>query len=269
VWDRFSKRLKRAIKHASELAQELGTAYIEPEHLLIGLLQGSESTAYRMISRLGVAPEKIVRHAGMELPRSSTTPTNMAFSDAAKSLLEQSFVHARRLSHDHIGTGHMLLAIACARGTSLSQMLRGFEIEYEQLREVLTQQLWVGGSATQPLALQVALHPRLTRAIALAKCAEITTLMSHIEFADFETDESWIHRCKLMLRELLAFMPEGPQELFAELQLASPVDLRSLEQLIGEDKVLGLENLLWQLAKETIPAWAIILEADFRRMTPG
>ena len=56
-----SPRLKSALDRAFLVSRELGHSYVAPEHLLFGLAQVPDSFAGHLLSRLGVAPQKVLQ----------------------------------------------------------------------------------------------------------------------------------------------------------------------------------------------------------------
>ena len=70
VLSRFTPRTKRLVEIAAYEARKSGVDYIEPEHLLLGLLREGESVALRILSGLGVDIRKAYSQAGSTRPKS-------------------------------------------------------------------------------------------------------------------------------------------------------------------------------------------------------
>ena len=107
----FTNRAKKAIDLANELAIELGHNYIGTEHILYGLVKEGSGVAAKVLSNQGIEPDmvidKIVELVGNEAPITET----MGFTPRSKRVIETSFIEARKLGYNYIGTEHLLIGI--------------------------------------------------------------------------------------------------------------------------------------------------------------
>ena len=107
----FTNRAKKAIDLANELAIELGHNYIGTEHILYGLVKEGSGVAARVLANQGIEPDmiidKIVEFVGNEAPITET----MGFTPRSKRVIETSFIEARKLGYNYIGTEHLLIGI--------------------------------------------------------------------------------------------------------------------------------------------------------------
>lgn len=81
---RLTPRAARCLKHAEDIAQELGHSHIGTEHLILGLLREPGGIAAQVLENLGVKQqlgEEIVRIIDSESYR---TPSNRAVNQAAE-----------------------------------------------------------------------------------------------------------------------------------------------------------------------------------------
>jgi ATP-dependent Clp protease ATP-binding subunit ClpC len=112
MFERFTARARRAVVNAQEEARELNHNYIGTEHLLLGLMREPESVAARALQELKIsqdtARERVIQIVGRgQQPQSGHIP----FTPRAKKVLELSLREALQLSHDYIGTEHILLGL--------------------------------------------------------------------------------------------------------------------------------------------------------------
>ena len=107
----FTNRAKKAIDLANELAIELGHNYIGTEHILYGLVKEGSGVAARVLANQGIEPDmiidKIVELVGNEAPITET----LGFTPRSKRVIETSFIEARKLGYNYIGTEHLLIGI--------------------------------------------------------------------------------------------------------------------------------------------------------------
>ncbi len=112
MFERFTARARRAVVDAQEEARELNHNYIGTEHLLLGLMREPESVAARALQELKISQdavrERVIQIIGRgKQPLSGHIP----FTPRAKKVLELSLREALQLSHNYIGTEHILLGL--------------------------------------------------------------------------------------------------------------------------------------------------------------
>lgn len=112
MFNNFSQKASMALNFALQAARELGHSYIGTEHLLIGLVQTEDSVAQKALSNGGITVEGLVSRIAESI--GTGTPSNVSGQDMTprmKKILEQSYLEARQLGHNIIGTEHLLLAL--------------------------------------------------------------------------------------------------------------------------------------------------------------
>ena len=109
---KFTSRAKKAIELAQDEAVNLGHNYIGTEHILYGLVREGAGVASKVLQNQGVTPNdvenKIVDMIGKEVITSQET---LGFTPRSKRVIENSFIEARKLGYDYIGTEHLLIGI--------------------------------------------------------------------------------------------------------------------------------------------------------------
>ena len=109
---KFTSRAKKAIEIAGEEAANLGHNYIGSEHILYGLLKEGAGVASRVLSNQNISCEdvenKIIELIGKETFISTQT---LGFTPRSKRIIENSFIEAKKLGYDYIGTEHLLIGI--------------------------------------------------------------------------------------------------------------------------------------------------------------
>ncbi len=109
---KFTSRAKEAIEHAQEEAISLGHNYVGSEHILYGLIKEGSGVASRILTNQGITDEnvenKIIEMIGKEVITSNET---LGFTPRSKRVIENSFIEAKKLGYDYIGTEHLLMGI--------------------------------------------------------------------------------------------------------------------------------------------------------------
>ena len=109
---KFTSRAKEAIQCAQEEAVSLGHNYVGSEHILYGLIKEGAGVACKVLGNQGITPEdvemKIIEMIGKEVITSNET---LGFTPRSKRVIENSFIEAKKLGYDYIGTEHLLMGI--------------------------------------------------------------------------------------------------------------------------------------------------------------
>ncbi|EKE03537.1 MAG: ATP-dependent Clp protease ATP-binding subunit clpA-like protein [uncultured bacterium] len=91
-----------AINSAYELAKELGSSSIKPEHLILGLLKEKKGIAYELLKEMNINTENLYNKIINPIERQK--PVTLTILRLAKE-------EARRLGHNMVGTEQILLGI--------------------------------------------------------------------------------------------------------------------------------------------------------------
>ena len=109
---KFTSRAKKAIECAQEEAISLGHNYVGSEHILYGLIKEGAGVASKVLANQGITPEdietKIIEMIGKEVITSNEA---LGFTPRSKRVIENSFIEAKKLGYDYIGTEHLLMGI--------------------------------------------------------------------------------------------------------------------------------------------------------------
>ncbi|MFJ4961532.1 Clp protease N-terminal domain-containing protein [Streptomyces sp. NPDC088729] len=109
---RFTPRARNVVMAAHNEAQASRHAELLPAHLVLGLLAQPDGVAARALAGLGVTPEAVRGAALAALPPAAdVVPELIPYDADSRKVLELTFREALRLGHDHVGTGHVLLAL--------------------------------------------------------------------------------------------------------------------------------------------------------------
>jgi ATP-dependent Clp protease ATP-binding subunit ClpC len=135
-------------------ARALRHNYIGTEHLLLGLFREQEGLAARVLASLEVTIEdvraQVERIVGVG--DDEVVTGQIPFTPRAKKVLELALREALSLSHNYVGTEHVLLGLARENEGVASQILRDFGCDGERIRDEIIRQL---GGVPRPLP-----HPR-------------------------------------------------------------------------------------------------------------
>jgi len=169
MFERFTDRARRVVVLAQEEARLLGHNYIGTEHILLGLIHEHDGVAAKVLERLGISleavrerVEAIIGVGGDDVPTG-----HIPFTPRAKKVLELSLREALQLSHNYIGTEHILLGLIREGEGVGAQVLVNLGAELSAVRQEVIQQLqgFRGGRAGRRSAPAFGGPPPLTPAV--------------------------------------------------------------------------------------------------------
>lgn len=181
MFERLTKRARNVVSRAQKLAAESAGAYIEPEHLLLALLEDEKCLAVRVLSGLGAPPSAVRENLDRAIvPRDSLDEEDVAaldaigidlgelirrveenlggslgpaathsgrprFSAASKKVLEISLRQAIALKHNYLGTEHILLALARGGDRVVTDTFADLGLSHQDLRRSVVEALRQAG----------------------------------------------------------------------------------------------------------------------------
>ena len=109
---KFSDAARAVVVTSMSRAKATGQHEIRPEHLLLALLDLPDSLGAKALAAQGVDARTAESTVMQALPAASyPVPDVVPFDARSRKALELTFRAALRLSHDLVGTGHILLAL--------------------------------------------------------------------------------------------------------------------------------------------------------------
>ncbi|MEM7382878.1 MAG: ATP-dependent Clp protease ATP-binding subunit [Bacteroidota bacterium] len=141
--------VKKIIALSRKVAAKLQNRYIQPAHILLGILQYEECLAYTILRILGT-PIAALRTALEEANRESNDPSplprmmledSITLTTEVEDLLKLTQKYAKKLRREAVGTEHILLATLKTEHLAATRILNRFSITYESVEHVLTHQL--------------------------------------------------------------------------------------------------------------------------------
>ena len=146
MWQFFTERGKRVIQLAHHEALNMGHSMVEPEHLLLGLLQEGGGVACQALQNLGVNPENLAAHIRELIGGNSqdvlTKPVDLPVSVRANKALDLAVHEARKMGVNYVDTEHILLGLLSDDAGLIVQQFKTMGITpsavIKQINEVLS-----------------------------------------------------------------------------------------------------------------------------------
>src|ERR1700686_2945399 len=105
--DRFTKRSQEALQAARQAAESLQHATLEPEHLLLALLEQPDGLVPALLRRMEVQPEPLsarVRGALDARPKQVGGGGEVSISPTLRNVLTGAFEEMARLKDEYVST---------------------------------------------------------------------------------------------------------------------------------------------------------------------
>jgi ATP-dependent Clp protease ATP-binding subunit ClpC len=150
MFGRFTERAQKAILLAQEEAKRLKHNYVGTEHILLGLLAESEGIAARALNQAGVTLENARNEVIRIVGEGNFEVDIMGFTPRTKRIFELSFLQARNLGHNYVGTEHILLGLLEENEGVAIAVLINLGVDISKLKENIIQILTDSQSKQQP-----------------------------------------------------------------------------------------------------------------------
>lgn len=136
---KFSPKVKDVISYSKEEAIRLGHDYIDPCHLLLGLIREGDGQAIKTLKSLGVDLTRLKKSIEDAIKGTATSNVvnaeNIPLTKQAEKILKITFLEAKIFKSELIGTVHLLLSILREEDSLATRILEKFDITYEVVKE--------------------------------------------------------------------------------------------------------------------------------------
>ncbi|MEY9909025.1 hypothetical protein ABIA35_005259 [Catenulispora sp. MAP12-49] len=134
---RVTERTRATLLRAEQHAGRLGSATVEPRHVLLAMLDDHDTLAAQALDLLKVDTADL--RAALDTPHGTASSRTVAppLGTPARRLLETALAQALKLNHNYVGTEHLLLAVAHTPNDPAAQALADRGVGYEQAREAV------------------------------------------------------------------------------------------------------------------------------------
>src|SRR6188472_2023428 len=140
--NKFTEKAQEAVLAAQSLAEEMSHAQIEPEHLLLALVEQADGIVPELLKKMGADPKAFagtLRDELAKLPQ-AYGGSSPSMSPRFRKATDEAQAEATRLKDEFVSTEHLLLGIASETGKNIStRLLKQYNVTKDRIFEVLTQ----------------------------------------------------------------------------------------------------------------------------------
>ena len=152
MWQFFTERGKKVIQLAHHEALRMGHPMVEPEHILLGLIQEGGGTACQAMTALGLDLERVKSQIeeAMGQTRPNMKSIDLPLSPRMKKALELAMLEARNMGVNYVDTEHMLLGILGDDNSLVSQYFFTMGVDVATARRQVSALLQEGDGSADP-----------------------------------------------------------------------------------------------------------------------
>ncbi len=140
-FDRFTIKSQEALQEAQNLAENLGHAQVDVEHLFLALVRQTEGIMPPLLGKLGVNAQVLAQQLDnylKRLPKVSGGGDQVYISPRLRQMLNRAWQEMEALKDEYLSTEHLFLALTQETSGPTADLLRAYGINRERaLRAVM------------------------------------------------------------------------------------------------------------------------------------
>src|SRR5687767_8893675 len=125
-FDKFTVKAREAVQTAQTLADQNDHQAIEPEHLLLALIQQQEGVVGPLLAKLGAPADPLRRAMDAELaklPKVRGGAGQQYVGQRLSQVFERAQSEAERLKDEYVSAEHLLIGLAQDKGSAAGRAL--------------------------------------------------------------------------------------------------------------------------------------------------
>jgi ATP-dependent Clp protease ATP-binding subunit ClpC len=137
-YSRFTDRALKVMQFANHEALRFNHEYVGTEHVLLGLIQVADGVAVAILRKCGVSTEAVRREVERLVqrgPGGESLVGRLPHTPRAEEALRWTSEEARFLSHDFVGTEHILMGLLHTSDGVAAVVLNSFGLTADRARD--------------------------------------------------------------------------------------------------------------------------------------
>src|SRR4051812_31160776 len=125
--NRFTQKSQESIVAAQNLAERNGNSQVEPEHLLLALLEQGDGVVPQVLSKMNIPVGALAQQVQAELgklPRVSGGGVQVGISNRLRTVLVKAHDELSQFGDEYVSTEHLLLSILKNAGGAAERVLQ-------------------------------------------------------------------------------------------------------------------------------------------------
>lgn len=140
MFEKFTEKAINAVTEAQNQAKLMNNAFVQPEHLLLGIVKQSKGISSKIFKTYNVTYEKLkeVVEKKLRFEKSDKPLQNIPFSDDLKNLLKKTMDLANKSGNQYVLFEHLFLAVINDKSSYNRRILEQFNFNIYQTKETLS-----------------------------------------------------------------------------------------------------------------------------------
>jgi ATP-dependent Clp protease ATP-binding subunit ClpB len=139
-FDRFTIRGQEAVQEAIGVAEKNQNQQVEPEHLLVAMLEQKEGTLRPILGKVGANAQAILTETLAAIAKFPTVSGGQQyFSSRINTIFQEAQKEAEKMQDEYMSTEHLLLAIAGEKTGDAGRILRSNGITKEDVEKAVVE----------------------------------------------------------------------------------------------------------------------------------
>ena len=138
--NRFTEKSQEAFDTAVATAQRNGNGQVEPEHLLLALLNQTDGVVPQVLSKLNIAVGALIRQVTDELnrlPRVRGDSVQVVASSRLQNVIRRAYDELGQFGDEYVSTEHLLLSLLANAGGAAQRILQQGGLSRDKLLAAL------------------------------------------------------------------------------------------------------------------------------------
>jgi ATP-dependent Clp protease ATP-binding subunit ClpB len=139
-FDRFTIKAQEVIQEAQAMADRMSHQAIEPEHMLLAMVEQRDGVTLPILQKLGIDHGKLSERLRQELdriPKVHGAAEQTYLSPRMKKVFDQALTEAQNLRDEYISAEHLLVAISEEKGGAAGRILSELGADKERIMSAL------------------------------------------------------------------------------------------------------------------------------------
>jgi ATP-dependent Clp protease ATP-binding subunit ClpB len=138
--EKLTIKAQEAVSNAQQLVMNIGQQQIEPEHVLLALLEDTQGTIPVLLKKLGVNPLDVknqVERTVEKFPKVQGAEGQIYASQNLNVFFNRALQEAKSLKDDYVSTEHLFLSLLDLKGSDAYRILSSLNIKRDQALKAL------------------------------------------------------------------------------------------------------------------------------------
>lgn len=138
--EKMTRKSQEAMQAAATMAERRGNPSVEPEHLLLALIQQSEGLVPRLLEKSGASAKSLLIDLDTKLgklPKVTGSTAKVAASQRLVRLFQTAEEETKRLGDSYLSTEHFLLAMFRSGDSELTQLFKKNDVTLSGIEKAL------------------------------------------------------------------------------------------------------------------------------------